>query len=211
MDSKKAVVLDFDGTIADAEPVLLKIYEPLAAKNGWPKLTRKDYYRLKKGGPREVMRWADVKLWQIPKLLRLGRTEYKKHAHEVRLFPGISEVLSRLAQKADVFILSSNDPETVRIILKANGIKTPINILRGSSLFGKGKVLKKLLRNHGYNPGDSWMVGDEIRDVQAGRSAGMNTLGVTWGLQSEAGIRKSSPDSIARKPDDILKFIYNKS
>lgn len=209
MDKKGVVVLDFDGTIADAEEVMLRIYEPLADRHGWPKLTKREYYRLKKGSPREIMHWAGIKLWQVPKLLRLGRAEYKKHAGEIKLFKGMPEVLDRLAEDRDVYILSSNERETVRKILKNNKLKAKVTIMHGSPLFGKDKAIKKLLKL-GYERKLSWMIGDEIRDMEAGKKARVNTIGVTWGLQSEAGIKKAGPDHIAKKPDDILKFIYNK-
>ena len=206
---KEAVVFDFDGTIADAEEVLLRVYKPIAEEFGWPKLTRRDYYRLKKGRPRDIMRWANVKIWQIPRLLRLGRAEYKKHIKDVKLFEGIREVLNKLSEDKDIYILSSNEKDTVQKILKLNKLKAEVTILQGSPLFGKDKALKKLSKA-GYVRSRCWMIGDEIRDIQAGKKANMNTIGVTWGLQSLEGIKKSNPDHIAKKPDEILKFIYNK-
>lgn len=208
MRSKEAVVLDFDGTIADAEAVMLEIYGPVAERFGWPKLTRRDYFRLKKSSPREIMRWAGIKIWQIPQLIKLGREEYSKHANRIKLFAGMPEVLERLSHDKDVYILSSNDRGTVQRILKSNGVKTKVMVLSGSPLLGKDKALKKLIKK-GYDRHTSWMIGDEIRDIQAGQKARMRTIGVSWGLQSPAGFKKINPDKIAKKPDDIIKFIYN--
>lgn len=209
MADKGAIVFDFDGTIADAEEVMLRIYQPLAEEYDWPKLTRREYYRLKKGSPREIMKWANIKFWQLPRLLKVGRAEYEKHASEIKLFADMPDVLSKLSEEADIYILSSNDQNTVRSILRNNKLRPKVKILHGSPLFGKDKALKKLLKN-AYDRKKSWMIGDEIRDMEAGKKAGMNTIGVTWGLQSAAGIKRADPDHIAKKPDDILKFIYNK-
>lgn len=209
MMKKEAVVFDFDGTIADAEEVLLNIYKPIAEEFGWPKLTRQDYYRLKKGTPRDIMQWANVKIWQIPRLLRIGRAEYKKHVKDVKLFDGMPDVLEELSTDKDIYILSSNDSAAVQKILKLNRLKAEVTILQGSPLFGKDKALKKLSKS-GYVRSRCWMIGDEIRDVQAGKKAGLRTIGVTWGLQSLEGIKKANPEYIAKKPADIIKFIYNK-
>lgn len=203
------MVLDFDGTIADAEEVMIRVYKPLAEKHGWPELTRKDYYQLRKARPREVMRWANIKIWQLPKLLRLGRIEYKKHADEIKLFSGMSEAIEKLAKNYDVYILSSNDHDTLSRILKNNKMSSPATILQGSPLFGKDKALKKLLKSNKYAAKDAWMIGDEVRDIEAGKKARMNTIGVTWGLQSAEGLKKAAPDKIVRKPEDIVKIILN--
>lgn len=210
MKRRGAIIFDFDGTIADAEAVMLEIYKPLSEEYGWPKLTKKEYFRLKKGNPKEVMRWANIKLWQLPRLVKLARDEYKKHADDVKLFKEMPELINTLAKDNDIYILSSNERDTVEGILSGNGFKADIQILHSSPLLGKGKILKKLIRSNKYNRKDSWMIGDEIRDVEAGKKAGINTIGVNWGLQSEAGIKKASPDHIAKKPSDIKKFIYNK-
>jgi phosphoglycolate phosphatase len=204
---QSAIVLDFDGTIADVEKIMLEIYGPVAKKYDWPKMTRKDYYRLRKGSPRDVMRWANIKLWQVPKLLRVGRAEYKKHIPDVRLFEGIPQLLDELSSQGDICILSSNDHDTVRKILKNNRLRTEVNILHGSPIFGKDRALKKLLKSRKYDVKSSWMIGDEIRDIVAGKKVRMNTIGVTWGLQSEEGIKKASPDYIAKKPEEIAKII----
>lgn len=205
--NKSAVILDFDGTIADAEAALMKIYKSISSRYNLPELTRKDYYRLRKGSPREVMHWSGIKFWQIPKFLRIGRSEYKKHIDDITLFDGIAEVIDNLRKTHDIYVLSSNDQATVKKILKNNKLKTDITILRASSIFGKDKILKKLLRTHKYNADNSWMVGDEVRDIQAGKKAKTNTIGVSWGLQSREGLLKANPDYIAKKPEDIKKII----
>lgn len=206
---KPVIVFDFDGTIADAEEALMNIYNSLQTKHNWRKLTREDYYRLRRSRPREIMRWAGIKIWQIPRLLTIGRREYKKHINEITLFPGISKVIDKLSREHDIYILSSNDQSTVKKILTQNKLTSEVKILKGSSLFGKDKALKKLLRSRRYSAKDSWMIGDEIRDIEAGRKAKMNTIAVTWGLQSADGLKKAQPSHLAKKPADILTHILN--
>jgi HAD superfamily hydrolase (TIGR01509 family) len=40
----RAVIFDFDGVLVDSEPVILKLTQEMAAKEGWT-VTEKDYYR----------------------------------------------------------------------------------------------------------------------------------------------------------------------
>ncbi|HYF96663.1 MAG TPA: HAD hydrolase-like protein [Patescibacteria group bacterium] len=205
--NKGAVVLDFDGTIADAEEAFIAIYKSLVVSYKLPELNRKDYYRIRKGSPRDIMRWSGIKFWQIPRLVRIGRIEYKKHIDSIRLFKNMPKVIKELSKDKDVYILSSNDNKTVKKILKNNKLDAKVTILTASSLFGKDKALKRLLKKHKYSANKSWMIGDEARDIEAGKKARMKTIGVTWGLQGREGIKRSDPDHIATRPEQILYFI----
>jgi phosphoglycolate phosphatase-like HAD superfamily hydrolase len=93
------------------------------------------------------------------------------------------------------------------VVLSDNGINGQIRILKGSPLFGKHKIMKKLIKKNKYDAACSWMVGDEIRDMVAARRAGLNSVGVTWGLQSKNALKKASPTAIAEKPGDIIRHI----
>lgn len=206
--AKKAAVFDFDGTIADSEKLILDIYEDLAKKSGWPKLTNKRYKMLKGSTPQEAMRWAGVRMWQLPRLLRIGRREYKKYIDNIKLFPYMAPTVLKISNMDyDVYILSSNSKDTVQAVLADNGINGQIKTLKGSPLFGKHKVLKKLIKKNKYDPSQSWMIGDEMRDMVAAKRAGLNSIGVTWGLQSKNALLKASPTAIAEKPRDIIKNV----
>ena len=206
--ANRAIVFDFDGTIADSEQLILDIYESFAKKSNWPELTHKRYMNLRGGSPQQAMKWVGVKIWQLPWLVRSGRKEYSKHKDDIKLFPYIADTILKLDGVGyDVYILSSNSKDTVQSILSANGINGKVKTLKGSSIFGKHKVLKNLLRKNRYKVRESWMIGDEIRDIEAAKKAGMNSIGVVWGLQSVNALEKTSPTAIAKKPGDIMKFV----
>ena len=206
----KVVVFDFDGTLADSEKTIISIYDYFAVKNNRPELSEEIKQKLRDGTTRQALKWAGVRFWQIPRLLNVARGEYKKRSSKVRIFPGIKGVVKNLSKSYDIYILSTNSEKTVRKILKNNEFKTEVNVLKGSSVFGKDKALKKLQRSHKYNRSLSWMVGDEMRDIAAGNKAGLNSVGVTWGLQSEKGLRLARPDHIVNSPEELLAIIENK-
>lgn len=206
----KCVVFDFDGTLADSEGIMINIYDYFARKNNRPELTEEIKQRLRDGTTRQAIKWAGVRFWQIPGLLNMARVEYKKRSSKIKVFPGMESVAKSLSKDHDLYILSTNSEKTVRKILKKTGFKPKVTILKGSSVFGKEKALKNLLKSSKYNPKTSWMIGDEMRDIVAGNKAGLNTVGVTWGLQSEAGLNLAQPDFITNKPKDILNIIRAK-
>jgi phosphoglycolate phosphatase len=56
-------------------------------------------------------------------------------------------------------------------------------------------------------PNDAWYVGDEVRDVEAARGAGMRSLAVSWGFNSESVLRASHPDSLAFEPSELSSLL----
>ena len=205
----KCVVFDFDGTLADSEKIIISIYDYFALRNNRPQLTGEIKQKLRDGTTRQALRWAGVRFWQVPKLLNIARLEYKKRSSKVKIFGGIRGVVKALGKDFDIYILSTNSEKTVRKILRNNDFKTPVTILKGSSVFGKDKALKRLLKNKRYDRSASWMIGDEMRDIIAGNRSGLKTIGVSWGLQSERGLGRAGPDYIAKAPQELLKIIQN--
>jgi phosphoglycolate phosphatase len=205
---RRAIVLDFDGTIADSEQVIISIYNNFSDKQKWPKLTHADYVRLRDASPKEAMKWAGIKFWQVPRLLKVGRSEYKKHRSDIKLFPSMAQTIRSLwKQGSDIYILSSNSKETVESVLATHNLNQQVVILKGSPIFKKDKILKRLLKDNGYVASDSWMIGDEIRDIEAANKAGMKSIGVTWGLQSQTALKSAEPTFIVKTPQDILKVL----
>lgn len=202
----EVIIFDFDGTLADVSNVVRKVYGEMALTRGWPPLTDREYKKLRKGSITGAVRWVGVKPWQIPGLLREGRELLKKHSGEIELFSGVDRLI-RLLHKSgfSLYVLSSNSEGTVRSVLKKNNISN-IHILRRPSLFGKHKSIKRLVGRQNYDKSRVWMIGDELRDIEGAKKAGVKSIAVSWGLQDISLLKQAGPDYVAKKPADILKY-----
>ena len=57
-------------------------------------------------------------------------------------------------------------------------------------------------------PASCVYVGDDLRDVQAGRAAGMVTIAVSWGyLGTGDAIEAWGADHVIQKPDELLNLL----
>lgn len=57
-------------------------------------------------------------------------------------------------------------------------------------------------------PVSDWLyVGDTAADIGTGRSAGMFTVGVTWGFRDVAELRENGADAIIDQPADLLNYL----
>ncbi len=192
----KAIIFDFDGTLADSVPIIRAIYTDLAIKNKWTAMTDADYDLLRRGSIRDARKWSGIKFWQLPLVIRSARKLMKVEAEKVQLFPGIVELIHELRdQGAELYVLSRNASDTIEHVLDRYGLESDLEILtrRRRSFGSKGAVIRKLLSDKQYAPSDVWMVGDEVRDVTAAQSAGVKSLAVGWGIQDSSILERHNP------------------
>ncbi len=202
---KKAVILDFDGTLANTAHVLQVVYNQMAKENGWPHMSSKDYIRLRKGTLREALEWAGIHPWQLPLLLYKGRKRFFEHIDEITLFTGMETVVKDLKRAGwDLFVLSQNGEKAIKAILTREKLAADITVLPRASLLGKHRNLSRFFRKYPYKAENVWMIGDEVRDVIASEKASIRSVAVTWGLQDKAILRSAKPTYIVEKPEDII-------
>lgn len=210
MSAKKVIIFDFDGTLADTAPIIRSIYTELAAKNKWRPLTDKDYEVLRRGSLNQARKWAGVRWWQFPMVVRTARRLMKLEAEKVILFPGMLELITELKEKNfKLYILSLNLSDTIRHVLERNNLLDNIEILqrRKRSLGKKAAVIERLVRSQGYNKKSVWMIGDEVRDIQAAGRVGINSVAVAWGLQDVSILKQYKPTHVASSVKELRSFL----
>jgi phosphoglycolate phosphatase-like HAD superfamily hydrolase len=75
----------------------------------------------------------------------------------------------------------------------------------GLALFGKGRVIQRLLRRHHLNPEDVIYVGDETKDIEAARKIGIKVISVSWGYNSSQALAAEHPDFLIYRPEELLQ------
>jgi phosphoglycolate phosphatase len=181
---KKLIVFDFDGTLADIEPIFLKVYAVVAERYKLPAITEEELPALRSIGAKEfITDRLKISFWKLPFVLRSAMAEYKKYRSEIQMFPGAKECIEALKQVGiRVGVLSSNDVKNIQEILNRTEIQ--VDFIQHSSLFGKAKSLTKILKEEGCSANDMWYIGDELRDIEACQKAGVPIVSVSWGLNS---------------------------
>ncbi|MDE1866773.1 MAG: HAD hydrolase-like protein, partial [Thaumarchaeota archaeon] len=84
-------------------------------------------------------------------------------------------------------------------------------VYTGRAVYGKARLLKKLMKEKTIPHKDPIYVGDEIRDVEAAKKAGIRVIGVAWGYNTKAALQKANPDYIVEKPEELQEIILNNS
>lgn len=206
--SQKVIVFDFDGTIADSSGLIRRIYNEMASENGWPLMDERQYQHLRGQKATQLQRWIGVKSWQVPGYMREGLKRFRERSGEIKLFTGTPELIRELAA-ADykLYVLSTNTPEAINEVLGRHDLAGSMTVLRRSALFGKHYAIRHLITKQKYDPAEVWMVGDEVRDIEAAKRAGVKVAAVTWGLQTAELLKAAKPDAVAADPIGLLAIL----
>ena len=107
------VLWDFDGTLAETLPGVLRIFNELAAELGFTPVV--DVQAVRDKTPRQFFREQGISLWRLPALRRAIVARQKDKMAGVRLYPGITEVLEQIGSSGcRMGIVSSNAEENIR-------------------------------------------------------------------------------------------------
>jgi phosphoglycolate phosphatase len=206
--TKKLLVFDFDGTIADTLLVAVDIVNELSAEFGFPQVSPEEFVTFKHMAPGELMKLSGLSWMQLPLLIKRVHKLFKKHFKHVPPIDGMPEVLKSLHQQGfRMGILTSNSKENVEEFLKEHGLEYFEFVKSPKSLFGKAKALGKIRDKVQLFPGDMVMIGDEIRDLDAAKEAGIDCIGVGWGFNSEESLAKAGATLTVSQPGDLLKTL----
>ncbi|MEM9157836.1 MAG: HAD-IA family hydrolase [Verrucomicrobiota bacterium] len=201
----KWVLFDFDGTLADSLPLFRDIVNESARKFRFREIKDEDIDELRTLGAAEAIPLLEIPRWKLPWIARFVRKEANKRMAEVRLFEGVGEMLRGLSGKGiKIGILTSNSEEAVRMALGSELVELVDDFECSVSLFGKAKRVRKFLRKEKLDKDEVVLLGDEIRDIHAGRKAGVRVGAVTWGFTVEKALRKEGPEFCFHSVLEIL-------
>lgn len=203
------IIFDFDGTIADTFETVLKIINRLAKEFGLKPLDSEDVKRYQNLSSREVIKQSEISVVRLPFLLRRLKAELHQEIHQLKLIPGMREALIALKQQGNQLgIVTSNSPENVAIFLESHNLKELFDFTySGTTIFGKSRVIRRILQQRRLDPRSVVYVGDETRDIEAARTIAVKVVAVSWGFNSSKALVNQQPDYLVNRPDELVEVI----
>jgi phosphoglycolate phosphatase len=115
----------------------------------------------------------------------------------ISLFEGAHELLRELSSCGAILALvTSNSRRNVRTLLGPESSALIRHLECGTRMFGKGARLRRVLRRSGVPAREAIYIGDELRDREAARDAGIAFGAVSWGYGEAETLKASSPDEV---------------
>jgi phosphoglycolate phosphatase len=201
------VIFDFDGTLADTFVTSIRIFEKLT-KRAEP-FSETEILRLRGFTAFHVARELRIRPWRLPWLLVRGRALMRRQIDDIVVFEGVPELLQQLQQSgARIFIMSSNSPGNIRKLLRSHGLDEYFERVYGNvGLFGKAKMLRRVITRNNIDAAQTFYIGDEGRDIEAAKRVGVRSVAVAWGFNSAELLEKHHPYALARTPQGLASIL----
>lgn len=91
------VVFDFDGTLADSFPWFVAVFDTLAERYRFKRITEHEGATLRGMSARQIIQHLSSRAWKLPLIARHARLLAKRDRAQITLFPGVNAMLAHLA------------------------------------------------------------------------------------------------------------------
>jgi phosphoglycolate phosphatase len=196
-------IFDLDGTLADSFPWFLTVVDGVAREFGFRPIADDEIQPLRHAGAREILRRLDVPLWKLPAIARRMRALKREQLDAISLFPGVPAMLHTLRDGGLTLTLVSSDSENNARRQLAENAALFSHFACGTSLFGKAAKFKAIMRRARVTAAQAIAIGDEVRDIEAARTAGIACGAATWGYSAASALVAMKPDLVFEDMNDI--------
>ncbi len=189
MGRVKLIIFDLDGTLINSLEDLTDATNYMLTEMGRKKLSAEYVKKLVGQGARRLVERAlpDASLNDVDRALNIFLDYNDRHIVEkTRLYHGVKETLVWLRDQGFRLAVISNKNEALcQKVTHILGVSTFFEAIIGADSLAFRKPspepVLKLLRDFRVTAVETAIVGDSINDVEAGKAAGVVTIGCTYG------------------------------
>lgn len=200
------IILDFDGTLVDSQSIFVSCINELGDAFGYGQIELGPEFR-EKSAHEVLMHALGLLPEQVPCWAQKFKALLSRNMGRALTVKGMKEVLAVLRKDHWIGIVTSNVEETVRHILTRDGFEPVDFIWPYAPIFEKDRAIEGLLTKQTLSPEETVYIGDEVRDVDACRKAGIKIIAVSWGFNSEAALKRREPDYLVQAPMELLTIL----
>ncbi|HEX5844506.1 MAG TPA: N-acetylmuramic acid 6-phosphate phosphatase MupP [Pseudomonas sp.] len=213
----RAVLFDMDGTLLDSAPDFIAICQAMRAERDLAPIADKLIRDQVSGGARAMVAATfamdpEAEGFEALRLEFLER--YQEHcAILTRPFDGIAELLTSIEQAKLIWGVATNKPvRYAEPIMQQLGLAERSAVLVCPDHVSRSKPDPEMLllacAKMGVEPGETLFIGDDERDIEAGRAAGCKTAAVSYGyIHPQDNPRNWGADAVVDHPLQLRSLL----
>lgn len=212
----KAVLFDLDGTLIDSAPDLGAAADKMRTDRGLPSFPLERYRPMAGAGARGMLGIAFGITPEHPDFAAMREEFFRNYescmTQRTYVFEGVKQLIDSLVEREVAWGVVTN---------KSMRFAGPLT--RGMSLFSTARTvvggdttphpkphpapLLEAARQLNVRPIECVYVGDDLRDMQAGKAAGMATVAATYGYLGTTDVREWGADTQIETPLALLPLL----
>ncbi|WP_235838066.1 phosphoglycolate phosphatase [Chitinasiproducens palmae] len=216
LGTARAVLFDLDGTLADTAPDLAAAVNRMLVGRGLPLVPYETLRPVASAGARGLLGAGFGITPEHPDYPALREEFLANYASdlcvETILFPGIDALLAELESRGVRWGIVTNKVESLarplveqlglgtRAACIVGGDTTPFSKPHPAPLLHAAQLLQ-------LPPAQCLYVGDDLRDIQAGRAAGMLTIAAGFGYCGETAPASWGADALVETTDELIALL----
>jgi 2-phosphoglycolate phosphatase len=218
MQAPKAILFDLDGTLADTAPDLAAAINLMRKQRKLPAAPYLSLRPFASAGARGLLA-AGFDITPEHSQFEAMRTEFLDNyesaiAVQSHLFAHVNTLLDGLEEIGMPWGIVTNKAARFTVpLIPLLGLQKTVCIISGDTTSHAKPHPEPLLeaaRRIQIEPKNCWYIGDDLRDIQAGQAAGMQTIAAAWGYCGATEPTHWKADAILDTPLELLELIRAK-
>jgi phosphoglycolate phosphatase len=212
----KAVLFDLDGTLIDSAPDLGAAADKMRVDRGMPSLPLDAYRHMAGAGARGMLGIAFGITPDHPEFPDLREEFFRNYeacmTQRTYVFEGVKQMIDALVEHGVPWgVVTNKSMRFAAPLTKGMPLFSTARTVVGGDTTPHPKPhpapLLEAARQVGVRPIECVYVGDDVRDVQAGRAAGMATVAATYGYLGAVDVKEWGADTQIETPLALLPLL----
>lgn len=199
---KKVLLFDYDGTILDSLDVVWRGFVYAAKKEGIKEVSKVEFSLFYLNNVYDSFLKAGVKKERLTIFVDEMGEIYKKEEKTMKLFPNMKKIIKELAEKSDIYVISSNMTSSIEGSIKTHKLEGIKEVLGGDKGLSKVDKINKIKEK--YPESEIYYIGDTKGDMIEAEKAGIRSVAVTWGYHKKELLETAEPDYVLEKTVALL-------